>query len=463
MRYVDTYNANPRSPYITWATAATNIQDAVDAAAPGDPVLVTNGVYRFGGRLVSSVTNVLEFPWGNQGVASGPATNRVAITKAVIVQSVNGPQATFIEGQRDSYSNYVRCAFLTNGATLDGFTLTKGLAQVGGAVWCLSTNALVSNCIIVSNMAVGGAGGAFSGTVNHCLILNNRGSALFAGIPGGGGAFSSVLNNCVLTGNIAAGGGGASGGGACFCTLNSCTVVSNTASAGGAGVDDCTVNNSIVYHNIGFGFQADNYSPGGFSYSFNYSCTTPMPTNGLGNITNEPAFISLENGDLHLQTNSPCINAGKNEYVTGSTDLDGNPRIAGGTVDIGAYEFQSPASAISYAWLMQHGLPIDNVVDQTDSDSDGMNNWQEWRADTDPTNALSVLWLSVPSNDASGIVVQWQSVNTRTYFLERATDLAAQPPFSNLASNIAGQSGTTSYMDTNAVGSGPFFYRVGVR
>ena len=92
-----------------------------------------------------------------------------------------------------------------------------------------------------------------------------------------------------------------------------------------------------------------------------------------------------------------------------------------------------------------------------------MNNWQKWIAGAIPTNASSALQLLDPTNDVSGITVSWQDVSNRTCFLGRATNLGAASPFSLLTSNLVGQAGTTCYTDTSAIGTGPFFYRVGVR
>ena len=144
------------------------------------------------------------------------------------------------------------------------------------------------------------------------------------------------------------------------------------------------------------------------------------------------------------------------------TNLDGLPRIVRGTVDIGAYEFQGPGSVISYAWLQQYGLPTDGSADFAQGDADGMNNWQEWRCQTDPTNAFSALRLLTASPAGTNVTVSWQSVAGVNYFLERSTNLSASPPFTLLSPNLPGQPGTTSYTDTNAVNAGSLFYRVGV-
>jgi hypothetical protein len=72
-----------------------------------------------------------------------------------------------------------------------------------------------------------------------------------------------------------------------------------------------------------------------------------------------------------------------------------------------------------------------------------------------------VLRVLSPASSAPGLIVSWQSVGALNYFLERGIDLGA--PFLPIATGIVGQSGTTTFTDTNALGTGPFFYRVGVQ
>src|SRR6185503_14784804 len=107
IHYVALNNASPAAPYASWTTAATNIQDAVDAAsALGALVLVTNGVYKMGGRPVYGITN------------------RVTVDKVMRVHSVNGPDVTVIEGYQVPIEQNgptgeaaIRCVYLTNRAS----------------------------------------------------------------------------------------------------------------------------------------------------------------------------------------------------------------------------------------------------------------------------------------------------------------------------------------------------------
>jgi parallel beta-helix repeat protein len=60
-------------------------------------------------------------------------------------------------------------------------------------------------------------------------------------------------------------------------------------------------------------------------------------TKGKGNISKDPRFVG--GGDYHLQQSSPCINRGNNAAPgLPDTDIDGDPRILDGTVDMGADE-----------------------------------------------------------------------------------------------------------------------------
>ena len=94
------------------------------------------------------------------------------MTNSIILQSVNGPSVTIIQGRQASGTNAVRCALLGANAVLTGFTLTNGEGGIGnypdgGGVYCYATSSIVSNCVLAGNLARLG-GGVFRGTLVNC-------------------------------------------------------------------------------------------------------------------------------------------------------------------------------------------------------------------------------------------------------------------------------------------------------
>jgi len=79
----------------------------------------------------------------------------------------------------------------------------------------------------------------------------------------------------------------------------------NSAQDQGGGVVGCAVNNGIVYYNVINSADQSSADYDTFS-TFNYSCTTPLPAGGVGNISAEPQLDSTS----HLSADSPCRGAG---------------------------------------------------------------------------------------------------------------------------------------------------------
>jgi hypothetical protein len=229
-RYVNLNNPTPSAPYTSWATAATRIQDAVDAAAAGDLVLVTNGVYATGERVTPGYA----------------CSNRVVITNAIEVRSVNGPEVTVIKGLGPWSTSAVRCVYMTAGI-ISGFTMTNGFTQKsgdydfdrsGGGIHMLAGNGMVSNCVISGSHAETFGGGVYGGTVQYSTILWN------AAANDGGGACSSTVHHCTLYRNNTLW----TGGGVNMCVVNDCDIIWNGANCGG-GASYSSVSNCAIIRN----------------------------------------------------------------------------------------------------------------------------------------------------------------------------------------------------------------------
>ncbi|MBU0714967.1 MAG: hypothetical protein KJ964_06385 [Verrucomicrobia bacterium] len=179
--------------YTNWEGAATQIQWAVTAAVDGDTVLVTNGTYNL--------------------------TNQIVVTNAITLQSVNGRDFTFINGNYPAYSN--RCMLLsdtnTGIAIVDGFTISNGYITTssGGGVYIFGGS--LKNCHIHDNYGAYGGGVAMATVpwgrpfyyakqdVLNCIINSNRGGNFGGALIGGGqyGGNCGMVSNCVISYNTA--------------------------------------------------------------------------------------------------------------------------------------------------------------------------------------------------------------------------------------------------------------------
>ncbi len=477
--YVDASRPDDSGAATNWATAKQTIQAAVDVATDGDTVLVTNGVYDIGGAIAPEYLP----GWGNM------LTNRVCVTNAITVHSVNGADVTVIQGASDHGTNgptAVRCVYLLSGAAMEGFTLQGGHTHAkdgwyydkmgGGAL--IFTNSTLTKCILRGNTAEYSGGGACclgGGTLNNCTLIGNTtagegggaicwGSGMLsncsiaenAATVGGGVILlnGGMLRNCRLTGNIATTGGGtfSSGG-----VLDSCTLTGNTAMYGnGLYLTNTVVNNSIIW--------GDDIiiAAGSTNVVFRYTCSSSLQF-GKGNICADPLFVDSVNSNFQLQAGSPCINAGHNSYVSSESDLEGNPRVVGGVVDMGAYENQTAGTdadndGMDDLWELnqfggRHFAAPDTIC------LNGVNTIREaYIAGLDPNDAAAFFEMDGDCT-AEKSVLWWNATSGRVYSVYFSTNL--MNGFQPLETNIPWTAG--AFTDSVHNAQRQLFYKVDVQ
>jgi len=271
------------------------IQEAIDAAANGDEVVVRPGIY------IGQVN---------------------LLAKAITVRSEEGAEKTILDGNQSGDGPVATFGTAPHsGGVLDGFTITNGLGIHGGAIICNGAGTIKNN-IITKNAATCCGGGikTWSETEQSVLIVNNliydnHVDHAGGGIRCQGDSTPIILNNTIFGNSAGNWGGGIEHRKDAAAVVVNTILWNNTAPKGLEIYDTSTTEISVTYSDVEGGW------------------------NGTGNANANPLFVDSANGDFHLTWDSPCRHAGDNGSGLIDTDFEGDPRIALGAVDMGADEY----------------------------------------------------------------------------------------------------------------------------
>ena len=278
--------------------------------------------------------------------------------------------------------NNVSCTAQLANCTFEGNTATTA----GGGMFNASSSPEMMDCTFAKNSASGGSGGGMynssaSPRVTHCVFRGNVASgSIYA--DGGGMYYESSsspeVSDCTFMGNRSTRRGGAISdeNSNSVPRVSRCTFADNQSAYGGAIYNIGAVTNCVFVGNEGTSLGgalylvsvsqvvnctfAGNRSDAIFSYpatvqvvnsilwdngadpisetaTVTYSCVQGGYA-GTGNIDKDPLFVDAASGNVQLQPESPCIDAGT---LTGapSDDLLGHPRPVGAGIDMGASEY----------------------------------------------------------------------------------------------------------------------------
>ena len=359
---------------------ATNVTEQIQAAinnAPNGTVTLATGNY--------SIIRAITISNGASLVGGGSAPGSVVLSltsgsMANAIKIDNSESTTVsnltVTAKSDPYSGIDMNSGLVVDCVIRDIKTKNGLCHGGGIKMSGGTvrGCTITKCEAYNSGGNVGAGEAIymtGGLVENCVIASNSVSyACNAADTAGGTVYISggTLRGCLIVDNVAHRNG--SGVSAMGGTVECCTIAGNrqfSADSDACGVwvksSKAVLRNNIIWGNTAFDDSLANarlVTVG--DDAFVYNDTKPLVV-GTGNISVDPEFVDVANGDYHTAY-TYCTDAGTTlGWMDGAVDLDGNARVRNSHVDMGCYEREAPTGfACRMNLVSDDGTDLANVT-----------------------------------------------------------------------------------------------------